>query len=255
VAGQTVLLHLVSRRLLLGVVMRTFATHSAGRSGRLVFLILRWPGNLLHELSHAAGYLVSGYGIGDIATCLSDRQGRGYCKPGRPWSPVHWMPLAAAVASVLPLFVGAVALRSLATALEVPLPQADLVTEGIQPVASRLLGDLGDFVRQLDWHAWETYAFWYLALSIGAELAPSHADLRRGGPVLCVLCGLLVLFIYAVPHMELRRETAEALYNGFWWLLRTLSPALFAGLLGCGLVGVVAGLIALACGGDRRAQR
>ena len=252
VAGQTILLHLISRRLILGVVVKALAARSSGRSGRLLFLFLRLPGNLLHEWSHAAGYVLSGYRIEDIASCLSDRQGRGYCKPGRPWSPLHSMPLAAAVASVLPLFVGALIIRSLSGWLGVHLPEADLLEEGLGPVAGRFWSDLAGLALGLDWQAWQTYLFWYLALSIGAELAPSDTDLRRGGLVLCLLAALLVLFIYAVPHMDLRAETAAALYGGLWGFLRTLSAALFAGLVGCGLVGVAAALVAVAVGADRR---
>jgi hypothetical protein len=156
--------------------------------------------------------------------------------------------LAAGVASVLPLFVGALVIRSLASLLTVPLPATDLLEEGMRPAASCLWSDLSGFILGLDWQAWETYLFWYLALSIGAELAPSETDLRRGGPVLCLLGAMLVLFIYAVPHMELRAEAGAAVYGGLWWLLRTLSAALLAGLVGCALVGVVAGLVALALG-------
>jgi hypothetical protein len=249
VAGQAVLLYLLSRRLIMGLVVRTLAARSRGRVGRLVLLLLRLPGNLLHEWSHAAAYLVSGYTISRIGSCLSDPEGRGYCTPGRPWSPVHWRPLAAGVASVLPLFVGALAIRSLASWLDVSLPAADLVRDDLGPVIDRLVSDLGGFVRGLDWRAWETYAFWYLALSIGAELAPSEVDLRRGAPILLVLCVGLVLFAYALPQMEARRDTELAIYRGLWWLVRTLSAALFAGLVGCGLVGSVAALVALALGG------
>lgn len=252
VAGQTILLYLLSRRLLMGLVVRTLAAHTSGRLGRSLLLLLRLPGNLLHEWSHAAGYVVSGYTIADIASCLSDRQGRGYCTPGRPWSPIHWPPLAAGVAAVLPLFVGALVIRSLAGLLGIDLPAAALLDEAPRSAASHLWSDLGAFVLGLDWRAWQTYLFWYLALSIGAELAPSDTDLRRGGPVLAALLGIVVVFVYAVPHMELRSETGLAIAGGLWWVLRTLSAVLFAGLGGCGLVGAVAGLLALALGGGGR---
>jgi len=252
VVGQVIVLHVISRRLVLGVVVKALAARSSGRAGRLLLLFLRLPGNLLHEWSHAAGYVLSGYRIEDIASCLSDRRGRGYCKPGPPWSPLHSMPLAAAVASALPLFVGALAIRTLGGWLGVHLPEADLIDEGLGPVAARFWPDLAGFALGLDWQAWQTYLFWYLALSIGAELAPSDVDLRRGGLVLCILAALLVIFIYAVPHMDLRPGTAAALYGGLWGLLRTLSAALFAGFVGGGLVGIAAALVAVAIGGDGR---
>ncbi len=252
VAAQTVLLYLVSRRLLLGLVLGTLAAHMRGWLGRGLINVLRLPGNLLHELSHAAGYIVSGYTIRDLGTCLSDRQGRGYCQPGKPWSPLHWMPLAAAVAAAAPLFVGAMALRLVAYALEIDLPAADVAGEGIKSAADHVLADVAGFLTGLDWRAWQTYVFWYLALSIGAELAPSDVDLRRGGLVLGLVICLFVLTIYAVPHMSVRPDFGEALYRLVARGLSMLSTALFAGLIGCGIAGAFAGLIAMVVGRSRR---
>ncbi len=252
VAAQAGLLYLVSQRLLLGFVVGAVAARGWGRFGRLVVSFLRLPGNLLHELSHAAGYLVTGYTIGRVATCVADREGRGYCEPGRPWSPVHWLPLASALAALLPLFVGAVAMRQLGGWLGVTLPTADVIGKGVSPALSHLVSDLPAFLAGLDWASWKTYLFWYLALSIGAELAPSDVDLRKGGPLILVLAGLLVLGLYAVPHMEMRPGNATAIYQGVRWLLSTLSAALFAGLVGCGLVGAAAGVVVWLLGGRRK---
>jgi hypothetical protein len=238
---QTMLLFWLSRRLLLGYVLRTLAARHSSKRGRRLIGLLRLPGNLLHEVSHAAAYLVSGYRIRRFATCLSDPDGRGYVETGRPWSPLHFGPLSAALSCAAPIVVGALAIHALGTALRVPLPAMDVTSEGVQPVATRTLTDLFRFVTHLNWAAWQTYVFWYLAFTIGAELAPSGSDLRQGFVMLCVLVLLFVLALFAVPHMELRPERAAAILGGVQWLLSTLSTALFAGLIGCGLVGLVAG--------------
>jgi hypothetical protein len=154
--------------------------------------------------------------------------------------------LSAALSCAAPIVVGALAIHALGTALRVPLPAMDVTSEGVQPVATRTLTDVCAFVTHLNWAAWQTYAFWYLAFTIGAELAPSGSDLRQGFAMLCVLVLLFVLALFAVPHMELRPERAAAILGGVQWLLSTLSTALFAGLVGCGLVGLVAGAFAWA---------
>jgi hypothetical protein len=245
VAAQAVVLYVLSQRVLLRLVIGTVAAHGRGRVGRFIVNLLRFPGNLLHESSHAAGYLLSGYRIRRLTTCVTDPQGRGYCEPGGPWSPIHWMPLAAAFAALLPLFVGALVMRELGVGLGVPLPEADVTGERLSPVVAAMARSLPGFVAGLNWRAWQTYLFWYLALSIGAELAPSDVDLRKGGPVILAALALLVLGLYAMPHMEMRPENAAIVYGALRSSLRALSNALFAGMVGCGIVGVVGGLAAL----------
>jgi len=167
---QTMVLFWLSRWLLLGYVLRTLASHSSGRHGRRLISLLRLPGNLLHEASHAAAYLLSGYRISAFATCFSDPEQRGYVEAGRPWSPLHWGPLSAALSCAAPIVVGALTIRGLASALGVPLPAADVTAEGVQPVVARTVADVYALLMHLDWSAWQTYVFWYLAFTIGAEL-------------------------------------------------------------------------------------
>jgi len=252
VTAQAALLYLVSQRLLLGFVIGAIASRGRSRFGRFVVNFLRLPGNLLHELSHAVGYLVSGYRVGRLKTCIADKEGRGYCEPGVPWAPVHWLSLSAAFAAMLPLLVGALAIRQLGAWLGVSLPAADVIGRGVSPVVSETLARLPHFLAGLDWASWKTYLFWYLALSIGAELAPSDVDLRAGGPLLLLFTGLFVLALYALPHTELSPDQTAAVYAGLRSGLSTLSAALFAGLVGAGLVGAAAGVVVWALGGRRR---
>lgn len=241
VIGQTLVLFWLSRRLLLGYVLRTLASRSSSLRARRLVSLLRLPGNLLHEVSHAAAYLVGGYRIHRLATCWSDPEGRGYVETGRPWSPLHWGPLAAALSCAAPIIVGALAIHALGSALGVPLPAVDATSHSAGPLAARTLTDVWFLLTHLNWTAWQTYVFWWLAFSIGAELAPSGTDLRQGFVMLCVLVIVFALGILAVPQTELGPERADALLAGAQWLLSTLSTALFAGLVGCGLVGLVAG--------------
>ncbi|MGQ9732679.1 MAG: hypothetical protein ACUVX8_15590 [Candidatus Zipacnadales bacterium] len=241
VVVQTYLLFLLSRRLLLGYILRSLATSGRGRRYCTLISLLRWPGNLLHEASHAAAYLLSGYTIRHFATCLRDPEERGYVETGPPWSPLHWPPLSAALSTAAPVLAGALAIRTLATALGLGLPTTDLTSDTLGSAVVHLFAHAYTFLRSLNWTAWQTYLFWYLTFSIGAELAPSPSDLRQGCLMLCLLLLLLLLTIYAIPHMELRPDRATLLYGGIQWLLSTLSVALVAAIISCGLVGLVAG--------------
>jgi len=239
VIAQTLVLFWLSRGLLFGYVMRTLAARSGGRWGRRLVALLRLPGNLLHEVSHAAAYLLTGYRIRALRTCWSDPEGRGYVEAGQPWSPLHWGPLSAALSCAAPLLVGALSIHALGLWLGIPLPALDVTAEGVGPAAAHTLTGAWRLLVQVDLLAWQTYAFWLLAFSIGAEMAPSGSDLRQGCVMLAVLVLLFAIGLIAVPQMELRPDRAEALLAGAAWLLSTLSTALFAGLIGCGVVGLL----------------
>ena len=239
VIAQAALLFVLSRHLLLGYVLQALASRLTSRRGRRLIALIRLPGNFLHEASHAAAYLASGYTIRRFATCFTDPEERGYVETGSPWSPLHWSPLSAALSCAAPILVGALALRTLGLALGIHVPQADVASE--HPSLTQTLSDLYTFLRRLDWSAWQTYVFWLLALSIGADLAPSGTDLRQGVGTLVAMVALFGLAVYALPHTELRGETARSIYAGLSWLLSTLSTALFAGLVSVGVVAAVAG--------------
>jgi hypothetical protein len=239
VVAQTLLLFWLSRALLLGYVLRTLAARTSSARSRRLLSLLRLPGNLLHEVSHAAAYLLSGYRVRALATCWSDPEGRGYVETGTPWSPLHWGPLSAALSCAAPLVVGALSIHALGSALDIPLPTLDATSAEVGPAVAGTLTGLWRLLTDLDLLAWQTWVFWFLAFSIGAELAPSGSDLRQGCVMLGVLLLLFAVGLVAVPYMELRPESAEALLGGAGWLLSTLSTALFAGMIGCGLVGLL----------------
>ncbi|MBM3497851.1 MAG: hypothetical protein FJX74_04185 [Armatimonadetes bacterium] len=258
VIAQAVALFWLSRGVLFGYVMRTLAARSARPAGRRLINLLRLPGNLLHEVSHAAAYLLSGYRVRGLATCWSDPEGRGYVEAGPPWSPLHWGPLSAALSCAAPLLVGALSIHALGSLLGIPLPALDLTAEGVGPAAAATLTGAWRLLTHVDPLAWQTYVFWLLAFSIGAEMAPSGSDLRQGCVMLAVLVLLVAIGLLAVPQMELRPDRAEALLAGAAWLLSTLSTALFAGLIGCGVVGLLPAGLAWAlrrAGGPRAPGR
>lgn len=227
VAGEAAVLFLASRLLF------TWVLESAWGSAwwrRLLVAILRTPGNLLHEVSHAIGYLLTGYRVRRIVPFLLDPEGRGLCQPGRPWSPVALPWLATGAAALMPLITGALALQYLSTVLGVPQdPQA--LAGG--PGAWRQLPHI---LLGLDYHSWRTWVFLYLALSIGAELAPSDVDLRRSLPALAAAAGLLVVLTIAVAQLAPTSALRHDYVIYLSWLIRATSSVLDFGLMAVGLM-------------------
>ncbi|MGI5816880.1 MAG: hypothetical protein ACOX9R_02165 [Armatimonadota bacterium] len=235
VAGEAAFLFVVSR-LVFDRVLR--ATWGRAPARRLLVGILRAPGNILHEASHAVGYYVAGYRVTRLVPFFLDSEGRGYCRAGRPWAPwaVPW--LATGLAAVMPLVGGAAALWATSALLGVPQDPEAL---------TRMSADwrmLADILLGLDYHSWRTWAFLYLALSIGAELAPSEIDLRASLPALAALAGLLVAAIFALSEIEAlaRFRHPVDIYAG--WALSWASSILGFGIMALALVGIPAIILA-----------
>jgi hypothetical protein len=232
VAGEAAVLYAASR-LVFDRVLQPIAGRTPAR--RLLVGILRLPGNLLHECSHALGYLVTGYRVRRIIPAFVDPEGRGACQPGKPWSPIALPWLATGVAALMPLLVGALVLQGLS---------AWLVPADPQQLAEGPIGNLAAVLAGVDYRTWETWLFVYLALSIGAELAPSEIDLRKSLPALlaATACGIALIFAVSslAPDAELRR--AFDLHLG--WLVSWVSSALDFGIVALVLVGVPGALMA-----------
>lgn len=194
----------VSRLLFVSVISAT-----ANRRGKgPVVGFLRLPGNLVHEFSHCVGYLLGGYTVRRVVLCIFDRQGRGSCSPGRPWSPLAFPWLATGLAALMPLVAGSVLLYVLSQWLGImqppPIPQ-----EGNHVLPAVWLHVL-QTLEGLDWHHWHTWLFLYLALSIGAELAPSDVDLRYGLPALAAVAAGTWAFFFTTANTESLHQLGTA---------------------------------------------
>jgi hypothetical protein len=230
---QALVLYLLSRTIYEWVVQSVVARKPRGG---WVLQALRLPGNAVHEVSHALGYLVFGYRVKRLELSIWDPAGRGVCQPGKAWSPVSLPWLATGAAAVLPLVAGAATLSLCAMALGFAFHSGH--SDPGEWAVLQAWDTLRETYRALNFHQWQTWVFLYLALSIGAELAPSDTDIRRGlGPVL--LAGLGVALSAAVLG-HLRPDSPA--WHG-------LSHALAAGLSQLSWVlgfGIMANLLALA---------
>jgi len=247
VALEAVFLYALSRILFVWV-LQALVMRQEG--GGWIVRCLRLPGNVVHELSHAAGYLVCGYTIKHLSFCTNDPRGRGRCRPGDPWSPVHFPWLATAAAAVFPLIMGAAALRLVAHFLGIQFFEGYRVDgEG---VTLRVVDSVWATLRGLDYHDWRTYLFLLLGFSIGAELAPSETDLRRSVvPLLGLAAGVIgaLLYLgYRAPDSSLWLWYSHSLAAGLAWL----SSLLGFGVLATMLIAAVTVLPALAFRALRR---
>ncbi|HEY3396258.1 MAG TPA: hypothetical protein VGM19_01245 [Armatimonadota bacterium] len=231
VALQGVLLFIMSRGLFVWV-LQAFASRHPRRRGGWVVQVVRLPGNLVHELSHAVGFLVCGYRVRRLIPCVADRAGAGACQPGAPWSPLAVPWLATGLAAVAPLVLGALVLSGAAQWLQIPLG-AKL---SLDAPGRSVLDSFYHSLAALDYRSWHTWLFLYLAFTIGAELAPSSTDVALGIPALLAVGALtaaILLGVYQLaPDAPLRVITVRDVTLALDWLSHLFS----FGLLTTGVV-------------------
>jgi hypothetical protein len=148
----------------------------------------------------------------------------------------------------MPLVVGSLVLVTAARWLGILDP-------AITPQPSNLLPGVWQhafvLIRHFNWHQWQSWLFLYLALSLGAELAPSQTDLRYGLPTLLVLVAGIWLFFFGLHH-------ARHLHSYELLLLAATTRALWriGGVLGLALTATtMAALVTLVPGMLVRALR
>lgn len=172
-----VLSRVVFARLLAGAAAALFP-----RSGGVAaFAWLRAPANLVHEVSHAVAAWVSGYRVAELRFSFNDPDRRGLCRTGAPWAPWAVPAVRDLAVGLSPLAAGALLLPALASVTGVELPHPDLGGS-----AADVARDLAGALRDLDWGAPRTWAFFAGAVLLGAEAHPSAADFRIAGPPLAV---------------------------------------------------------------------
>jgi hypothetical protein len=214
VALEAFLLFALSR-LLFACVLRSLAGRARGGGGLIRWL--RLPGNLVHEVSHAAGYLLCGFRVKRLETTVSDPEGRGLCEPGAPWAAAAIPWLATGAAAVLPLVFGALFLRGLAMLLGVRFVNGGHGLEG--GAVGLLVATIRETLHRMDLLDWRAWVFLYLGFSVGAELAPSASDFRR-----CV--APLTATAVVLAGMTFYLGLGHAASPAWQWYSRTLAGAL-----------------------------
>ncbi len=194
--AQAFLLMFISRSLFRGMCL-AFSNRKGG--GFITFI--RFAGNAIHETSHAIGYLVCGYKVKHIIFCAIDPHKTGSCVRGKPWSPIAFPWLADGAAALMPLAFGTIALVYIGRLLGIAEPSSSSMTADIgmlRVIVDRFL----ELFTELDWHRWQTYAFLYFAFSIGAEISPSHTDMRYAFPALFTAAAAIALLLYGASYAD-----------------------------------------------------
>lgn len=205
------------------------------RLGKGIYLLLMWPGVVVHELSHLIGCLLTGTRVREVKLFAPHEESPGYLVLGYVSHDRPRNGLVQLIVSAAPFFGGAAALWLLLRlmvpeALTLQLPpgifrEATLAAafSAVGTVVSLYAKFAAVLFASLAWDAWTTYVFLYFLFSIAAHIAPSGHDMRYA-----VIGALAVGILLAV----------------LVWLGGRYAPAMAAGLA-AGAVRVVGALVAL----------
>lgn len=213
----------------------------AGGAGSWVFLVLHTPGNVFHELAHAAGFLAAGYRIDRIRFFFNDDQGGGgYCRSGAPWAPWANPLLRALLAAPAPLILGSLGFAALLWTMGIdPIRQpvgGDLPDQfgGIVPYLLDQARTLGDTARRLDMSDGRTWALAATAFLLGAHMLPSASDLAG------ILFALATIFLAAWlgtfgsdTGLAWLTGAAGELSDAISWLLLRVNTLIALGIACC----------------------
>jgi hypothetical protein len=242
-ALQLVVLYLVSRGL----------WRFSGRYfGRGIWALLAFVGVPVHELSHAAAFILTGAGVQRLVLFaprgLSEYGGAtGVTVPARP--PTVISRLVASIAPffgcslaawlVLRLLLPGFAATDVAAPILVNSPETTepgrVLTQVLSAYPSNLIGA---FAR-LQWNHWQTYLALYLGASLGMGAAPSTEDFRHFFPA---LLGLLVLLLPVFALIQLFSDPASMLTQ-FQAIVETVTVPIGAALIYATVFGLIALLL------------
>ena len=152
--------------------------------GKFLYLLLMWPGVVVHECSHVIGCILTRTRIHQVKFFLPQQEGNemvlGYVEHDRPKSAIHRM-----IVSGAPFFGGAAVIFLL---VHIFLPSTARIAfsfvgtpTGLLDVCLRTLKEYGRFALStmsvINLSSWKSYVFLYLLFSISAHVAPSRTDL------------------------------------------------------------------------------
>jgi len=165
--------------------------------GERLYLILLWPGVVVHELSHLLGALltltrVTGFSLwprgGVLGSVTHEASGN---------------PLTLILISIFPLLGGAFVLWVLTLVLVPGAPTGAPVVawaSGWGATVAEYISAWWNFTRELwsalDLGTWQSWLFIYLTLTIAAHLAPSNKDLTHTAAGFTALSLLAVLLVW-----------------------------------------------------------
>lgn len=172
--------------------------------GKVLYLLVMWPGVIVHELSHLVGCLITGTKVMEVKLFAPREESPGnlvlgYVTHAKPRNPV-----AAFMVSAAPFFGGAAVLWGILAfvapraigGLGMPLSFGGGrgFTVAIGTTLKSYASFSGSLLASLDWHSWKAYVAAWVLFAVAVHVAPSRHDMKyalAGGSVIAVLVALL----------------------------------------------------------------
>jgi hypothetical protein len=196
---QAIVLYLISE----------YLHRSLSYGSKTLYVILMFPGTIAHETSHAVVAFLMGASITKFSVIPSGDT-LGHIEYTAPKIPL----IGNAAISIAPL-IGCPAIlllisRYFGVHFDFPPASFDIIAE-----SRFLLDGTFYFITGLDYFNLKTYAFLYLALTLGAGAAPSKTD------IISMLPGLIVIVatLYSLNYFGF---DIRYMYNVFSWLSAAL---------------------------------
>ncbi len=185
--------------------------------GKFLYLLLMWPGVVVHECSHVIGCILTRTKIHQVKFFSPQQEGNemvlGYVAHDRPKSAIRRTIVAGA-----PFFGGAAVIFLL---VHIFLPSTARIAfsfagtpAGFIDVCLRALKEYGRFafsiMSVINLSSWKSYVFLYLLFSISAHVAPSRTDLIHALEGVAFFGAMLlaaqwVIFHFAPAHTFILR--------------------------------------------------
>lgn len=175
------------------------------RLGKTLYLLVMWPGVIVHELSHLVGCLLTRTRVREVHLFSPREEGPGNLVLGFVTHDKPSNPVATFVVSAAPFFGGAAAL---ALILRLTAPQA--LTGIVIPTAAfadpaavaadtlrAYAGFLTTLGRSLDWGSWTSWLAAFLLFSVSAHVAPSRHDMKYALAGAAGIAALVAAFAWA----------------------------------------------------------
>ncbi len=212
------------------------------RKGRYIFRFLTLPGVIVHELSHAAGFILTGYKIEKISFGLKNPDEGAYVKPAGRYMPFTIPFIADMITSFAPPVAGSLILILLLKWLGL-MPTVSM--NSVEGMLTSFINAIWYIIKNADYFSLKTYVALFLAMSIGAELAPSRVDLRHAVPNTFWSLLILVSLSSVCRFSRALDELMGVLLNFLDAIIISLSVLIFSGVIITVIVIILFGILRL----------
>lgn len=216
------------------------------RLGKGLYLLVMWPGVIVHELSHLAGCLLTRTRVREVHLFSPREEGPGSLVLGFVTHDKTSNPIATFIVSAAPFFGGATALAlilrlaapdSLANAVAPAAVLADPAA-AVQETLRAYAGFVATLYRSLDWGSWTSWLAAFLLFSVSAHVAPSRHDMKYALGGAAGMAVVIAAFVWAAG-----RYTPGVAASAAAWTAKAVTVT--GVLLGYGLACVATAAILL----------